>query len=39
VPVGAGAAGGMTEKMFFFEKKNQKTFGHWHTGSGERICQ
>jgi hypothetical protein len=25
--------------MFFFEKKNQKTFVPWRTGPGERSCQ
>jgi len=25
--------------MFFFEKKNQKTFGLWRVGPGERIHQ
>jgi hypothetical protein len=25
------------ESVFFFEKKNQKTFGLWLTGSGDRI--
>jgi hypothetical protein len=25
--------------MFFFEKKNQKTFGHWRVVPGERKRQ
>jgi hypothetical protein len=25
------------ERMFFFEKKNQKTFGPWRTGPGKRT--
>jgi hypothetical protein len=27
------------EGMFFFEKKNQKTFGRWRGGPGERTRQ
>jgi hypothetical protein len=27
------------EKVFFFKKKNQKTFGLWRVGPGERTHQ
>jgi hypothetical protein len=27
----------MKESMFFFEKKNQKTFATWRTWPGERV--
>jgi hypothetical protein len=30
---------GQEESMFFFEKKDQKTFGLWRVGSGERTRQ
>jgi hypothetical protein len=29
----------MEEKVFFFEKKNQKTFSPWRVGAGEHTRQ
>jgi hypothetical protein len=35
----AGAARGVTGRMFFFEKKSQKTFATWLTWPGERLAK
>jgi hypothetical protein len=31
--------GGGRGRLFFFEKKHQKTSGHWRMGPGERTRQ